>query len=585
MSARQPVQVIEIDVDACALTYGVGLCPAALGLSGNRKCFNTFATCQAPSAFAKAPLTLRFATPTTRLPRGQTVFPALVGVSGRPASVTLAGVDPSRGPLGRRATVTVRLVDFPYHDRLTDKYAAERVSGAAQLDEPGYDPAKRSTFFAKLRARWPYYAGRPLRVRDGYIRDGAIVDERVQHFVITGFDGPDDNGDVTLEAKDVLALADDERALAPRASNGRLAAAITVDATTLTLTPTGVGAEYPESGRAVVGSEIVAYTRAGDVITMTARGVAGTQAATHSAGDTFQIVLRFDGARLDTVIRTLLVDYAGVDPSWIDDWEPEVTRWLAGLQLSAHITAPTGVASLIGELAVLGVSIWWNSEAQKIKLRANRPPDGETVHGLTDRANIVAVRTEDRPDERLTQVLFYHDIIDPTKSATEPSNFNRLTATADLGAEAELAYGDTRVRRIFSRWLGPTQDNEVAGISARLLSRFRTTPRLLHITVDAKDRGIGLAAVAQVETRINVDETGAVQPGLFQVTAVEETSPGHQIELTVQTYEFAGRYGFITRDDRPRYSLSSPAQRDFGAYIAADAPPPFPDGSAAYRII
>ena len=37
---------IEFDLPYCALNYGEGLCEAALGVTGDKKCFNTLATCQ-----------------------------------------------------------------------------------------------------------------------------------------------------------------------------------------------------------------------------------------------------------------------------------------------------------------------------------------------------------------------------------------------------------------------------------------------------------------------------------------------------------------------------------------------------------
>lgn len=277
--SREPIQLVEIDVDFCTHAYGAAPCAAALGVTGAGKCHNTFATCQDKIAFQRRALQLRFATPTTRLPRGETIFPVVERVSTRASSVNIAGLDEERGPLGRRATVTVEMADFAYHDRLVDRYAAERVTGAAQADGVGYRPEDRGTFFGKLRARWPYHAGRALRIVDAYLEGGQLVDARSRHYVITRFDGPDSEGRVSWEAKDILALADDDRAQAPRASSGRLLAQIEAGAGSLTLTPAGIGATYPAAGRAAIGSEIVAFARVGDVMTLTGRGVAGTTAS------------------------------------------------------------------------------------------------------------------------------------------------------------------------------------------------------------------------------------------------------------------------------------------------------------------
>lgn len=585
MGSRQPVQIVEIDVDFCSLTYGTAPCTAALDVTGKRKCFNTFATCQDRAKFARVPLTLRFATPTSRLPKGSTIFPVVTSVSTRPNSVNIAGVDKERGPLGRRATVKVEMMDFPYHDRLVDKYAAERVTGAAQTNEGGYDPATRSTFFAKLRARWPFHEGRALRVVDGYLSGNSVVGARTRHYVITGFDGPDSDGRVTWEAKDVLALAENDKAQAPAPSSGRLAAGISDSAGSLTLSPTGIGSSYPASGLAAIGSEIVSFTRSGDVMTI-GRGAAGTVASSHSAADTVQLALHFSDVRVDNAIAAL-IGYAGIPSAFIPaaEWEAEITRWAPAMRLNGIVPAPTGVAELIGEIMILGFSLWWDEVEQKLRLKANRPPDTDVVRGLSDRSDIAAVEAEDRPADRLTQVLFYSVQIDPTKSATDPSNYRRLMVTVDAEAEGANEFGDVRTRKIFSRWLGTGMDGEVAGISVRLLNRFRTAPRLLRLTLDAKDRDIALADVAVVESRVVTDETGAPVSSLWEVVEREETESGHALEVQLQSYLFQGRYGFITENARPIYDESTDAERSYGAYLVDEDTLLFPDGSGPYQII
>ena len=71
---REPVQIVEIDIDFCTLTYGSSPCTASLGTTGVRKCYNSFNTCQAKSAFNKGTLTLRFVTPRTTLPKTSNVY-------------------------------------------------------------------------------------------------------------------------------------------------------------------------------------------------------------------------------------------------------------------------------------------------------------------------------------------------------------------------------------------------------------------------------------------------------------------------------------------------------------------------------
>src|SRR5690606_39512397 len=88
------------------------------------------------------------------------------------------------------------------------------VFGPYEGERP-YDQMKRGTFWTKWLARNPYYQNRPIRVLHGY--EGQPLSEyRTRHYFIERIQGPDATGRVTITAKDVLKLADDERAQAPQ---------------------------------------------------------------------------------------------------------------------------------------------------------------------------------------------------------------------------------------------------------------------------------------------------------------------------------------------------------------------------------
>ena len=122
MANIEPVQIVEIDIDYCTLSYGTGACDAVLGTTGVRKCFNTFATCQSTANFDKGTKTLKFITPTASSPNVDVYFPALKSVSAFSSSVNISGTTPKLGALGKRGKVIVKLADFAYHDRFLDKY-------------------------------------------------------------------------------------------------------------------------------------------------------------------------------------------------------------------------------------------------------------------------------------------------------------------------------------------------------------------------------------------------------------------------------------------------------------------------------
>lgn len=244
----QALTYIEIDIDYCSNVYGTSPCTAVLGVDGEKKCFNSLTTCQDRGNFRNSPVTLRFAVDCDYLPRSIDVLsPSIVSVGYSPATISL-GED-----LGIRASLNVTFKDHRSGDASTglDKYVSDRP----------YDPFTQGTFWGKFRARQPFLRGRPLRWIMGFVGQ-AIEEMETHHFIIDNFNGPTPDGTFSIVAKDILKIADDERAQAPALSNGSLLADIASGVTSLTVTPDGIGAEYRTSGHiAVGGKEIMSYTR------------------------------------------------------------------------------------------------------------------------------------------------------------------------------------------------------------------------------------------------------------------------------------------------------------------------------------
>jgi hypothetical protein len=585
-SNKEPIEIIEIDLDYCGLSFGNAPCTASLGGSVTHKCFNTFYTCKDQQNYDKGALTYRFTSPRSSYPKGQTTFPCLMSVSGSSAQANIAGADDRLFSLGKRAQLTAEFVDFPYHDRFMDKYQSERISGAAQLSGVGYNPAEKGTFWTKFKARNPNYAGRPLRKLTGFIQDGVLTIEKTRHYVITEIKGPNTSGRVTIEAKDILKLADDNRAVAPAQSRGKLLNEITEEqGQQFTLNPEGIGGEYPAFVFASIGSEIVEFTRSGDVVTLTSRGVSRTTPVAHSINDTFQLTFSPRRARIDDVIHDLLVNYANIDPAFIpfSEWQAEVSRWAPTLLMTTDITKPEGVSKLIGEMAVLGVTIWWDEVEQEIKLRINRPVDLEDVVRLNDRNNNIAANQEDRDDERITEVIFNTVQIDPTRGVNE-TNFLRGQLIVSSLEKLPQAFGDTKIKTINCRWLNHGDDANVRIIALRLLDRFRLSPVRYSVTVDYRD-DLSIADVVDLQSYIVTSDTGELQSQLSQVIMREDVIEGHTVKLLLQKFTFDKRYGFITENTRPLYTASSDEQKARGAYFVDENTLEFGDGGDPYVFI
>ena len=583
---REPIAWFEIDVDQCQLTYGQGACNAVLGSTGDAKCFNGFRTCQDKENYDLGVITYTYSMPQSGLPTKVGVFPVLKSISTNSGVVNIAGTDKKLNSLGKRETINVVMHDFPYHDRYTDKYAQERVTGAAQASGVGYDPAARGTHFGKLRARWPYYAGRAARVCEGFIDGGVLTDVVKRHYIITDMDIDVAGNTASFEIKDVLHLASNDSALAPVASGGELLDDISETDTEFTLEPENIGAQYPLSGLAVIGSEIVRFTRAGDVVTLTERAARKTDGSSHSAGATFQVIFSKEQERVDDVLYDLLVNYANVPPAFcpVAKWEAEVTRWASSLRLTVDITKPTGVNKLIGELAVLGLSVWWDSELQEVGLKINRPPDEDVVYELSDGRNILDISIDDRDDERLTQIGFYSVINNPTLSPTDGNSYSRLRQIVDPDAQSENEFNDVKVRQIYTRWLGEGNSSLVRILGKRLINRFRWSPSRYKMTV-RHDQPFALTDVLRVNSRIDQDVTGLNQDRLMQVIKIDRVQPKFKSVITAQTYQFDQIYGFITENTRPDYLASSDSQRARGAYFCDNTTLKMSNGDAPFQFI
>jgi hypothetical protein len=576
---RRPLQLVELDVDFCDLTFGVGACTAS-GAAGT-ECFNTYATCQSKDDFDKDTLSLCFSQNQFTGIRNKIVFPALQSVSTNPTRISLGRSDQKLGSLGRRARVEVTLKDFRWSDRVTDPYVETR----------SYDPCEQGTFFGKLRARWPYYYGKALRVREGYVGDdpASMV---TKNYIITDWSGPDDSGTVRITAQDPLKLTDTEFARCPAQSQGRLELDLAEGfAGDVTLVPEGVGDDYSSSGLVCIGQEVMAFTRSGDVLTITARAQEGTEGAGHDAGDTVQECYVAENSTVYDVARELLRDFAGVSDSFIpySDWQTEVDEWLASLRLTRVIPKPVAVKDLLGEIADLGFIFWWDDRDQEIKLRTIRPPGYlESFETLDEDTAALegSISRQDLSDERLSQVWYYHGKINVTENVGDANSYARVFVTVDSAAEGLNEYAQTKLIEIYQPWLGQTGDQSIVAAAAnRLLDRYVDTPQRLTFQADIKDLDtLQIGELIEFRSQLLQSATGETETRQFIVTEREDIDPGNRMRVTLQSYQFRGRYAFIAPAATPDYDSATEDQRRDCIFIVDATTLRFPDGSDPYVI-
>ncbi len=581
---RIPCVIVELDLDRCTNVYGEAPCAAAVGVSGTQKCFNTRRTCQDPTNFARGTRTYRFSDQVLPPGSGIVAIPSIVSVSTAPCKI-----DPGN-TLGYRASVTVQLRDHPWHDvgaLGTDPYWRER----------DYTPDDRGTFWGKLMARSPYYQARTMRVRSGYLvataahpggeYDAANFETRT--YVLDQISGPDASGKVKVTAKDALALATDDRAQAPSVSTGALYTDLAAGVTTATLTPVGVGdSEYPASGYAIMGDEVVSFTRTADVLTLV-RGQFNTEDVDHEADDAVQLCKVYTDTPVTDVVYDLLTVHANVPTSYIDKaaWDAEALVWLPTVLLSVVIIKPTGVTQLLTELTQQALFyLWWDERVQLIQFKAVRPSSEDETTTLDDDANNLAetLSLTETPDDRVSQVWVYYGLTNPTADIDKEKNYRNVLVNADLAAEAPEQYGEQRIKKVFARWLPAANTGVALTLGARILAKYRNNPRRIRVRLDAKDCALWTADAVRLSSRYVQTADGGAESIDMQVLEVRETKQGSEYEYELADSFFQGRFGFITPDDMPDYDAATEAQRRRYGFISRDDEL-FYDGTDAYKII
>lgn len=565
---REPLVIVEIDQDLCEEVYSVAPCVAAIGVTGAFKCYNSRKTCQDPANYnitTPTPLTLRFIKPSSSIPVGENLLPFLVSVSSTPTRVNIGGRPVRDGSFGKRSSVTITMKDHPHSDNLVDPYLADRSFT---------DPLNRSTFWAKWLARNPFYNGRAIRIREGYVGQ-AIANMQVRHYIIDKVEEPDAQNNVVIRASDILRLADDKKSVAPELSTGELDQDYPSTGTIAAVADPG---DYPSAGVIRVDNEVMRYTflvEGGGISSFTGitRGAEGTTAAAHTEGSTVQLCLEVNLPAWEAAY-TILRDFGNVLDAFIDEaaWELEAEKWVAGFNVSRIITEPIGVTQLVGELCQQSLFyIWWDERAQEVRLRAVRPPLPSEVILITEDTDIIqgSVKTKVRPEERITEVWVSHTLRTPVDNVNDRDSYLNTRLRVDADASGADEYGDRVKYEILGAWL--TGDAQVSPLSFRVLARYVDNPRYPTMELDAKDRTLIPGDVLDVDYRGFVDSQGDKVLSRFEVISVQEVQSGERIRIELQDSQFTNRYAFITQNGVADYPLATAAEIALGCYLSFPA--------------
>ena len=476
------INLVEIDQPKCSLTYGEGACEAVLGESGSAKCFNTRFTCQDPSNYDPSEtVTIRIALGQEGLDQYGYVLPVLSGAPNiTPMKLNIGSMDRSASAFGQRERLSFNCLDPKHSDVLFDPYRLERATGAAGTT---YDPYEQGSLWGKWLARNPYYEGYPVRHYQGEVGQD-VEDMEVAHYLLDRVTRR--NGRVSFTAKDLFSKVEARKAKAPRASRGELSGDITDTATSFSVI--GPPGEYPTTGsfRVRIGDETIAvgsasYSEPTYSFSSITRGVLGSDPDEHDEDDTVQLVLSYDAEEAQDIVEDLLVEYAGVDASLIPkaEWDAEAAENFSALY-SAHITEPTPVEDLVGELAEqVGFTIWPDVRDNEVKLRAITPAlDLGGDEPVNDSGWILdgSLSLRDMTEQRVSQVWVYFGQVNPNESLDDATNYRTRLVIADGEAELDEQYGTASVREVYSRWIPALGRAQAQQAGNRIISIFRDPP-------------------------------------------------------------------------------------------------------------
>lgn len=526
---------LEIDQDFCDKEYSV-TCEASLAIGGT-ECFNTRGPCQDPANYDPVvPLTLRFCKSQSFLPDDFYYIPTLQQVTIGAGSINPIGVGANSSALGTRGGLSATLKDGPHTDKFVDPYLANRMSRDA-----GYIATERGTFWTKWRARNPYYVGREIRHCIGRVVGGVVTEVVKRTYFITEINGPNQAGDVTISARDLLSMVANEKAKAPFASNGKLLNDVDDSELVWTLDPVGIGdEEYPASGVVRKGSELCTFTRVGDVLTVV-RARFNTTPEGSEAGAVVQLCLQYDSVEPMTPFLDFLNVYAGVPMTYLNtaQWLQEQTDYMPR-RYSALITEPTGILDLINEMSyqMYFYPVWDDRNAQ-LKVRAIRPAQGDPIYELDDFANFNAdsVSFRDLVDQQITQAWIFFGIINPAGNVNDQKNYAvREIIATDEGSEHKGRV--EKIKQLFCRWISATNGAAAIDLGNKIVARYRRAPRQVTFSLSRKDSVLWLGDFARATHPNSVDVLGAQLPVNIQIMSAQEARAGHVFQYVGQEFAF-----------------------------------------------
>lgn len=469
---RYQLKAFELDLPRCSRTYGVAPCTAQLGdsnpvwideddwvdeevfLGGNsEKCFNCAASCQDPANYDEEIQVVRFSGNENYYPIELDALPYITGIETQPQKIR-PGIN-----LGTRERATISFTNATHNDVGFDNYLTER----------DYNPSEMGTFAGKFFARYPNLAGYSCRIlRDNNFTPYGTPNFEVSHYFIDSANLSGDLSGFSIEVVDAIKFIDGSKTLYPLPSNGITLTDIPESgAFSVVIEPSGVGAEYPSTGEAAMGKEIVEYSISGDTVSvlLAGRGIRSSAIEAHDTGTTFQIAPFVQG-NFAFVLNELL-ENTNTPSGYLNYsvWNAEAAAYAPAI-LQSSIPKPTAVKDLVNDLmADVGLDIHTDIKNQKIiaeVLRSKLP----TFHIDPDLAK------NPRPNfdytRRISAAYIQYGIKNPLENKDEAQNYVGHLYRVD---DSEIHAIQNNIPQLYqhkSRWI-PETNRQLASTTAQIV--------------------------------------------------------------------------------------------------------------------
>lgn len=380
--------------------------------------------------------------------------------------------DPSKS-IGMRANLNVSIKDFVDND-------------AYSLKGPYVDRAVKGSHFCKLFAR-NHVKNKTAYVYRGYLVNGLYYPENFKReaYIIDSYQNPS-RGVVQFNLVDVLKLSDIKNKKVPEQTNGVVAFDIDSSSTTLTFSPSK-DKEYGDigaTGRIAINDEFMDYTIATSTTMTVVRGVGGTVAAEHTAGDTIQLCITNDNYNIIDWFADL-IQFSDIPDSYIDttEWQNLKNNELSSYNLTRTLYKPESIEKYLNELVqVGGLTVWTDVISEKIKIIAT-PNFDTSVYEFGDhdyKGDTFKITRSDKDHVNSQRILWGK--VDPTKTDDYLyKSFQSISSTVAPFSLGYVSFG----KEIKTEWLNGL-DSLAAAIANREVQRFDRPPFEVEFEVDAK---------------------------------------------------------------------------------------------------